>query len=196
MDTTVFEGFPKIARLNREIVITEKIDGTNSSIVIDETGLVIRAGSKTRWITPTDDNFGFAKWVDENRDALLTLGPGRHFGEWWGAGVQRKYGLKEKHFSLFNTSRWVKQTDWASPTLKEKQQYVPSCCSVVPVLYQGPFVNDAVKDCLQFLRAYGSCAAPGFMNPEGVVIYHTHANCFFKVTLDNDEVPKSLVDKA
>lgn len=43
------------------------------------------------------------------------------------------------------------------------------------------------------LAAYGSVASPGFMNPEGVVIYHAAANTYFKKTIKNDETPKSLV---
>src|SRR5436305_1822690 len=98
-----FNAFPKIARLNRECVITEKIDGTNASILIDEDGVVM-AGSRTRWITPENDNFGFAKWVEANKSELMKLGVGHHFGEWWGSGIQRGYGLTkgEKRFSLFN----------------------------------------------------------------------------------------------
>jgi hypothetical protein len=37
----------------------------------------------------------------------------------------------------------------------------------------------------------GSQAAPGFMNPEGIVVFHTAGNVGFKMTLDNDGVPKS-----
>lgn len=37
----------------------------------------------------------------------------------------------------------------------------------------------------------GSVAAPGFANPEGVVIYHTAGNVLFKKTLIKDEIPKS-----
>ncbi len=55
-----FEGFGKIARLSRECVITEKIDGTNAQICITEDGQFL-TGSRTRWITPEDDNFGFSK---------------------------------------------------------------------------------------------------------------------------------------
>ena len=107
-ETTIpeFAGFPKMARLSRDIVITEKIDGTNAQIYITKEG-EIRAGSRNRWITPADDNFGFAQWVESNRDQLLELGPGRHFGEWWGSGIQRGYGMEkgEKKFSLFNAVR-------------------------------------------------------------------------------------------
>ena len=35
-----FEGFPKIARLSREIVVTEKIDGTNARVCITEDGRI------------------------------------------------------------------------------------------------------------------------------------------------------------
>ena len=97
-----FEAFPKIARLSREIVITEKIDGTNAQIYITEDGK-IQAGSRNRIITPEQDNFGFARWVEENHEDLLLLGEGRHFGEWWGQGIQRRYNLEEKRFSLFNS---------------------------------------------------------------------------------------------
>ena len=33
-----FAGFPKIARLNRQVIVTEKIDGTNAQIRITEDG--------------------------------------------------------------------------------------------------------------------------------------------------------------
>src|SRR5882724_293770 len=100
-----FTEFNKIARLSRNCVVTEKLDGTNASIVIGEAGEFL-VGSRTRWITPEDDNYGFARWAHTHKEELLTLGPGQHFGEWWGNGIQRKYGLSEKRFSLFNTARW------------------------------------------------------------------------------------------
>src|SRR6478609_4562760 len=114
-----FQEFPKMPRLSREVIITEKIDGTNAQVLITPEG-EIHAGSRTRWITPESDNFGFAAWVRDNREQLLQLGPGRHFGEWWGSGIQRRYGLTEKRFSLFNVKRWGESR--------------PACCHVVPVL--------------------------------------------------------------
>jgi hypothetical protein len=42
-----FAEFPKMARLSRECIITEKIDGTNAQILITEEG-EIYAGSRTR----------------------------------------------------------------------------------------------------------------------------------------------------
>ena len=64
-----FVKFDKIPRLNREIIITEKIDGTNAGIYVDEVGDVY-AASRTRWITLESDNFGFARWVEEHEDEL------------------------------------------------------------------------------------------------------------------------------
>ena len=174
-----FEAFPKMPRLRREIIITEKIDGTNAQVCIGEDGS-FRVGSRTRWITPEDDNYGFARWAHENRAELERLGPGRHFGEWWGAGIQRKYGLTEKRFSLFNVSRW------ADDTVR------PTCCHVVPTLYRGLFDTEAVDRTLDLLQLIGSKAAPGFMNPEGVIVFHVAGNVGFKRTLDKDDEPKSM----
>lgn len=173
---TGFIPFPKIPRLKRGCVITEKIDGTNAQVVVGEDGSV-RAGSRNRWITPDDDNFGFARWVAERADELRELGPGQHFGEWWGLGIQRGYGLHERRFWLFNAGRWGEER--------------PACCGVVPVLYAGDFSTDAVDATLAALKAGGSKAAPGFMKPEGVIVYLTAARHTYKVLAENDEISKS-----
>jgi hypothetical protein len=194
---TQFVSFPKMPRLHREIVITEKLDGTNAQIyltfddppkgtpvvavVLTEVGpMSIYAGSRNRWITPEDDNFGFARWVADNAVQLAELGPGRHFGEWWGKGIQRGYGLSERRFSLFNATRW------STP---------PACCHVVPTLYTGAFNLDEIENVAAHLRRNGSEAAPGYDKPEGIVVFHTAANVAFKQTLEDDDVPKSKGQK-
>lgn len=178
--TTEFTPFPKIARYAREVVVTEKIDGTNASIFIGDDGSFL-VGSRTRWITPEDDNFGFAAWCEKNRDDLMRLGPGHHFGEWWGSGIQRGYGLTngERRFSLFNTSRW---SDSGTR---------PACVGVVPELWRGSFEAFNPSTVLERLKTLGSEAAPGFMKPEGIVIFHTANGALFKRTLEKDEEPKS-----
>jgi hypothetical protein len=205
-----FESFPKLHRLRREIIITEKIDGTNAQILIRDpregykeadiapfrTAMVefqdslydVFAGSRNRWLVPGKDNFGFSEWVRAHCNELIKLGAGRHFGEWWGMGIQRTYGLQEKRFSLFNTARWGK----AYQALQEGHDVknFPRCCHVVPVLYQGAFTTNVVDFYLQGLRSTGSCAAPNFMNPEGIVVYHTAAAQGFKITFEHDETGK------
>lgn len=170
-----FVEWQKIARWNRSIVITEKLDGTNAQVFIDDTGTRAFAGSRNRWITPSDDNYGFARWVADHHDELLPLGPGHHYGEWWGLGIQRRYGLTEKRFSLFNAARW----NAATPP--------PACCHVVPVIHEGRICDVDVRAVLANLAREGSVAAPGFMNPEGIVIYHSASRTCFKMTLDKND---------
>lgn len=192
-----FIEFPKIARLRREVVCTEKINGTNANVTIvredqnpDPSMAIVRcewegtiyhmyAGSRSRWITPKDDNFGFAAWVLENSGELIRLGEGTHFGEYWGRGIQCNYGLRERRFSLFNVKRW------SDPETR------PKCCHVVPVLARGIGFEAQVEIGLQILRDEGSRAAPGYMSPEGVVAYHTSSNHLYKITLEADDEPKS-----
>ena len=76
-----FKEWPKIPRLSKEMVVTEKIDGTNGVIYIPEIpgeagDRPFLVGSRSQWITPEKDNAGFAKWAYENSEALLELGPG------------------------------------------------------------------------------------------------------------------------
>jgi len=311
---TEFTEFPKIARLNRDVVISEKIDGTNAQILVepvqietgrggntpvgDEVAVVkltrefpgvgslwgnfpgvpapetppepvqvelafgVLAGSRSRWLQPgKQDNFGFAGWVAANAEALVALlGPGRHFGEWWGGGIQRKYGLGAKRFSLFNVSRYGEQTAYLDdrcskvpfgstvaevldPTARtviehkfHKGVKVCQCREAraavdaeiggvrvdsVPVLYRGPwfgtmYVLDPANRpttydvmmsdekpaarqprtgwapalALQYLETEGSAAAPGFMKPEGICVFHEASGTLFKATIEGDEKPK------
>lgn len=176
MSAPEFEAFQSIPRLKRNCVITEKLDGTNAQILITDDGQVL-AGSRNRWLTIEADNFGFARWVSDHADELRALGPGRHFGEWWGSGIQRRYGLTEKRFSMFNVGRWNWQTPESTP---------PGCVHLVPVLFEGAFNSTTVDDTLLALEVDGSKASPGFMKPEGIVIYLPAARSLFKVTLGDD----------
>jgi hypothetical protein len=222
-----FKKFSKIPRLSRDIIITEKIDGTNASILIinsrdfekahldveeafpffeeyclavntqedREFDLYLFAGSRTRWITPQRDNYGFARWVKENADELFKLGEGQHFGEWYGQGIQRKYGLQEKRWALFNVGKWVDikpETEVLPPD--DKRCQCPKCCTVVPILYEGMFDTNVIEDILIELEGTSSHAVPGFKDPEGIVIYHKASGQLFKKTIKNDEKPKGQTE--
>lgn len=225
-----FVEFDPIPRLNRDIVITEKIDGMNMCLWFQTEQEFILSGfkginigqyvtfpdgsrgflivsSRSQYITPANDVKGFAAWAFTYKETLARLGPGRHWGEWWGNGIRNGgYGLKngDKRFSLFNVGRW-------------NVDNIPSIVYVVPTLYSGPFSPEPIADCLRDLRNLGTFATgryrakvsatassylpvwevnedvPMFPKPEGIVIYHTAAKQYFKVTLLNDEKPKSQV---
>lgn len=198
-----FTAWPKTARLSREtMVITEKIDGTNAAVGIKsalngdipeadistivysgEQGIpyIVYAQSRTRIITPDKDNYGFAGWVYRNAGGLVdVLGEGLHFGEWWGAGIQRRYGLTEKRFSLFNTARHTPESLHLDVTKPSVDQL-----DVVPVLYVGPFDIAKAKLILKGLEG-DSVAAPGFPNPEGICIYLPLVGKVYKMTFEND----------
>lgn len=178
------------------------IDGASIHGTDAKTGnrYLIRPGSHNRWLTPDNDNFGFGRWVWDHADELAELGPGRHYGEWFGKGIQSGYGLDEKRFALFNTSRWydpkdLRTSDADYQNVFTKAMPCPDPVTVVPVVRvaDGKRLNGAITDALNTLELEGSIIAPGFMKPEGVVVYHEAAGTYFKVTLKNDESPKSLV---
>lgn len=214
-ESTEFRKFAKIPRLSRDMVITEKLDGTNAQIyIVDEKEAIPGAiavaamhnslmyvGSRNRYLSTTDDNFGFAAWAQANGAELFELGEGRHYGEWWGRGIQRGYGLTEKRFSLFNVGKWYDPRNreefrsmfygkHTEPVVNEAANPCPPCCTVVPILFSGKFDTEFAGHILSRLGDEGSIAAPGFMKPEGIVIYHTQSGYLFKKTLEDDEKGK------
>jgi RNA ligase len=199
--TTEFVPFRKIGRLSREMVVTEKLDGTNGVIFIGEPNSALDfsrqaggypgeflVGSRSRWIPAGEDNHGFSTWAYQHKDELIAgLGPGWHHGEWWGKGIARGYGINEKRFSLFNTSLWGPQSDGAGNWICGRH---PACCHVVPMLYRGAFDTADVTKVMAALKYTGSLAAPGFMQPEGVVVFHPQGNFLLKKTFEKDDAGK------
>lgn len=171
-----FQGFGKIQRLYdsaKGVIITEKLDGTNAAIHVRD-GRVVGIQSRKRLITPEDDNFGFARWVTDNAEALAdVLGDGLHFGEWYGKGIQRGYGIDEKRFALFNVARWEGIHDARVPQLES-----------VPVLFNGSIEDDgldgAVSVATTFLETQGSLVNPKFRNFEGIVVHFRDSGSSFK----------------
>jgi hypothetical protein len=197
----MFEKFPSLTRFSQDWTITEKIDGSNTQIFISidpiadatplyscdgEFGTYVYAGSRSRFLEPTKqgDHMGFARWVQDNVEKLVeTLGHGRHYGEWWGRGIQRGYDLNERRFSLFNVSRWNEEDVCHIPGLH-----------VVPVIgAQGDYLGEPGKtfdEAMRVLKTLGSQAASGYMNPEGIVMFHGRSGTLFKKTFDYDELGK------
>lgn len=161
-----FKAWPKIGRDNPfTVTITEKINGTNACVVI-KNGVVIGAQSRKRKITPDKDNFGFAAWVNDNRDELEKLGDGYHYGEWAGPGIQKNpLRLEKKEFFLFNTFR-----------RNDDNPNRPECCKVVPVLYIGQLYPDTVPDLLTKLSLKDT-------QREGVVVYYHALRTYTKHTI-------------
>lgn len=167
-----FKAWPSIPRMSKErAIVTEKIDGSNSAVrirpydpTVDSDMAVthveyasaeytIWAQSRKRLLLPgkSTDNFGFAGWVRDNAEALVrTLGSGDHYGEWWGQGIQRGYGLSEKRFSLFNAPRWFETLHPTEARSEVDNLYI------VPLLFAGQFYDLNVNEIRQDLIDNGS----------------------------------------
>lgn len=164
-----FKPWPKIPRATGEkVTITEKMDGTNACIVIQD-GEVVGVQSRKRFITPADDNYGFASWVEENKQELLKLGDGYHYGEWVGPGIQKNpHNLADKKFFLFNTFRW-----------NSKNPNKPKCCDVVPILYHGELGADDIDRVLFMLK---ECSIKEGYVAEGIIVYYSNTKRYEKYT--------------
>lgn len=168
---------------------------------LPNTELVIRAGSRNRWLTVERDNYGFAWWVRDNARELAQLGPGRHYGEWYGRSIQRGYSIADRRFALFNVARWYDERDEHGEAYRQHFALAvpaPDPVTVVPVLWvgTGTALSNAVAGALDVLRTVGSWAVPGYSRPEGVIAYHTAAGQMFKAMCEGDDTPKGIQDQA
>lgn len=202
-----FEKWPSIPRMSKEkVYVTEKIDGSNAAIrirpwsvleegphalatvVVGDALYNVWAQSRTRFLgsTKETDNFGFGGWVFDNATELVdTLGPGDHYGEWWGSKIQRGYGLTngERKFSLFNAARWYETLHHV------ESRSVVDGLLVVPTLFDGRYYDFNALEVAEELRTNGSRIVPGFP-AEGMIVYNREAKTSYKVLLENDEIHK------
>jgi hypothetical protein len=177
-----FPSYGKTPRWNKPVLVTEKIDGTNGLVYISPEG-VVRPGSRNRWLDEGQpDNHGFGAWVRANAEALAAeLGPGHHYGEWWGGSIAKRYPGFPKVFSLFNAERW---TD-AGLTV----------CSVVPVLASLDKPDSLeIAAIVSILKRNGSVVAPGCVS-EGVIVRFSVNGQVYKVLCENDILPKSVASE-
>lgn len=182
------EGWPKTSRLQSPVVGTEKLDGANCAVIIEEFDsadwnrfdITVRgydgfdrpkysvgAQSRNQLVSPDNDFRGFAAWVWENANELIHhLGIGRHFGEWVWKGHQ------SPSFNLFNTRRW-----------KDVGHPVPGL-NTVPVLYEGDYYDGVAEDMCEDLRNNGSRLlnerGEPYAPPEGVCLYFKNNGAIFK----------------
>lgn len=197
----IFEHWPRIPRMASECSITEKLDGTNASILIvkmaAETpefqeqcwealdqkrgllidGMAVFACSRNRHIWPGQDNHSFASWVWENAPELVRiLGEGRHFGEWWGRGIQRGYEMPYRVFSVFNTYQYA----WLNDEEERERHDVIESLRCVPVLYRGIFSFEALNEAINTLsQEYEDIPVVA----EGVVIHFRNNDAPFKIII-------------
>lgn len=187
-----FEQYPKTPRLSSvEMTITEKIDGTNVQVVIED-GQIVCVGSRNREIFPdipalrdengrtvrdengkpvrrkvVRDQFGFAQWVEDNAEGLVAfLGDGRHYGEWAGPGIQKNpLGLPRRMFFVFNVQRHT-------PERFEQLGHLVPDLRGVPILYCGKFDIDRIEREHAELLMYGTRVAEAVnpKQPEGIVV--------------------------
>lgn len=187
------KSFSEIKKwLPLRMVITQKIHGSNAQVCIfpkgqpselipgnvdtafnaDGTprdGYDVKVGSRERWIFPgkTTDNFGFAQFVEDNKQEFIDkLGPGTHYGEWAGPGINSGEGLKEKTFILFNHGRpyenGLPPRTVLAPVLFDSANLGEWNPGLTPDIYIDSVMTD--------LKLNGSKLVPGFMRPEGCVI--------------------------
>ena len=113
-----FVGFPSIELLHNVVRLSEtyphlvpgpieyrskgKLHGTNAGITV--AGGEYAAQSKSKVVTPQDDNAGFARWVEGFADYWKSLPDMTIFGEWCGPGIMRGTAINQipsKVFAVF-----------------------------------------------------------------------------------------------
>jgi len=81
-----------------------KLDGTNAAIRIKDGEVKVQ--SRSRFITPEDDNYGFATWVYKNMGFFTSIPVPSNvdfcvYGEWAGKGVQRRTSVSKVDRKFF-----------------------------------------------------------------------------------------------
>ncbi len=169
-------GFPDLIEDGEEVVVSEKIHGTNAraGYVLGEDGPMFACGSHNLRIHRDQNSTYEMPLLMECVEALLTsfeprIEDGKAvdetilFGEIYGPGVQRgfTYGVGKPQFRAFDIAVGREYLDWDAFIELCDRFDVP----VVPVLYRGPFDADRVAELLA-----GPTTLDGDHIREGVVI--------------------------
>jgi len=116
-----------------------KLDGTNACIRIknDE----VKVQSRGKFITPEDDNYGFAQWVYDNMDWVKSINTEHNtdfavYGEWAGKGIQKRTSVSNVTRSFFPFAVNVNNRIFTNPI--DINNFIGQHNNV----YTLPFLND------------------------------------------------------
>jgi RNA ligase (TIGR02306 family) len=163
-----FEKYPDL-----EVIITEKIHGTNSRFTFQEGRMWVASRAFFRKPDPEDlywKIITYYPWIE----AYCRLNPGAVlFGEIFGAVQRLKYGATQEKpyfFRMFDVFEGGKFLDWTNEIIEMNSD------RVVPILYHGLYSKEIVKKLID-----GPSTIPGAKHcREGIVIkpkheiYHEH----------------------
>lgn len=125
-----------------------KLDGTNAALRID--GVAFATQSKSRIITPGDDNMGFAAWVhasgwvdafDSETTATLTV-----FGEWCGKGIQKRCSISKIDRKIFAVFAVLIEYPNAEPVLEIEPEAIYQLVPRHPDVFVLPWVDSLTVD--------------------------------------------------
>lgn len=214
-----FSAWPKIPRLRRDIVITEKIDGTNAAVRIFTAG----PGYSEDYVsgsTVPDFPHVFCATVDDVDYYVVAQGRKRMlstetkatdnfgFARWVhgnaetlirGLGIGTHYGewygskIQSGYGYVDGERKFMlfNASRWTPETITDDLTAIG--VESPTVLYQGVFDVSEINYWIEYMKLAGSVHVPG-QKPEGIVIYHVASNNLFKVLCENDELPKGVRD--
>lgn len=126
-----------------------KLDGTNAAVHALPDGLA--AQSRTKLLTPRDDNYGFARWLHGDARGWATglharVGRAVIFGEWAGQGIQRRTAvaaLERPIFAVFAAQLGDPATETARLVVEPER--LRALLPVHPDVHVLPWYGDAIR---------------------------------------------------
>lgn len=135
-----------------------KLHGTNAAVRVNRDGLVV-AQSRSRDLTLTDDNAGFAAWVNETKsewagtNRISSHDEITFFGEWAGNGIQKNDAvtkLDRKYFFVFA----VQYGDEYMTTPADLEEMIPDLDNVLVLpwfkIFEEPIDFTNGEQCKEF----------------------------------------------
>lgn len=135
------DKFAEAFKVGEHITITEKIDGANASIAVDEDGKLI-AFSRRNELTPESNLQGFYEYVQSLDPTMISCVLGTRyifFGEWLVKHTIKYPQEKMKQFYVFDV--WDTEIEQYIPWEQTKQMAEFCGLKMVPIFYDGPFTS-------------------------------------------------------
>lgn len=167
-DLENYKRFPDVLKAGEEVVFTEKIHGTQCSVLVMPTNVFVDEVNGHIIVSSKgsgSEGLGFqdAPGVNENNTylkALKTSGvfdilkaqeftqPTRFYGEVFGTNVQDLgYSTKNAEFRLFDVAKQAENGRWSYLNYTEKVAMAEQLSlKMVPIVYKGPFSREVMLE--------------------------------------------------